>query len=57
MIVNHALRQRQRAARAFIKPEILNGPSYSGQKTRSMVAHDFNDAGRLYERVARVEGR
>ena len=40
------------AARASIKPEILNGPSYYWPEgTKLWWLHDFNDAGRLYERV------
>jgi spermidine/putrescine transport system substrate-binding protein len=53
MIVNHArYASVNEAARAFIKPEILNGPSYSWpEDTKLWWLHDFNDAGRLYERV------
>jgi spermidine/putrescine transport system substrate-binding protein len=53
MIVNHArYASVNEAARALIKPEILNGPSYSWpEDTKLWWLHDFNDAGRLYERV------
>jgi spermidine/putrescine transport system substrate-binding protein len=53
MIVNHArYASVNEAARAFIKPEILNGPSYSWpEDTKLWWLHDFNDGGRLYERV------
>jgi spermidine/putrescine transport system substrate-binding protein len=53
MIVNHArYASVNEAARAFIKPEILAGPSYSWpENTKLWWLHDFGDAGRLYERV------
>jgi spermidine/putrescine transport system substrate-binding protein len=53
MIVNHArYASVNDAARAFIKPDILNGPSYYWpEDTKLWWLHDFNDAGRLYERV------
>ena len=53
MIVNHArYASVNEAARALIKPEILNGPSYSWpEDTKLWWLHDFKDAGRLYERV------
>jgi spermidine/putrescine transport system substrate-binding protein len=53
MIVNHArYASVNEAARAFIKPEILNGPSYVWPEgTKLWWLHDFSDAGRLYERV------
>ncbi len=53
MIVNHArYASVNEAARALIKPEILNGPSYAWpQDTKLWWLHDFSDAGRLYERV------
>jgi spermidine/putrescine transport system substrate-binding protein len=53
MIVNHArYASVNEAARAFVKPEILNGPSYFWpEDTKLWWLHDFNDAGRLYERV------
>jgi spermidine/putrescine transport system substrate-binding protein len=53
MIVNHArYASVNEAARAFIKPEILNGPSYAWpEDTKLWWLHDFDDAGRLYERV------
>ena len=53
MIVNHArYASVNEAARSFIKPEILNGPSYVWPKdTQLWWLHDFSDAGRLYERV------
>jgi spermidine/putrescine transport system substrate-binding protein len=53
MIVNHArYASVNEAARAFINPEILNGPSYSWpEDTKLWWLHDFNDAGRLHERV------
>ena len=47
MIVNHArYASVNEAARAFIKPEILNGPSYAWpEDTKLWWLHDFNDAG------------
>ena len=53
MIVNHArYASVNEAARALINPEILNGPSYSWpEDTKLWWLHDFNDAGRLHERV------
>jgi spermidine/putrescine transport system substrate-binding protein len=53
MIVNHArYASVNDAARAFIKPDILDGPSYYWPEgTKLWWLHDFNDAGRLYERV------
>jgi spermidine/putrescine transport system substrate-binding protein len=53
MIVNHArYASVNEAARAFIKPDILNGPSYYWPEDAKLWwLHDFNDAGRLYERV------
>jgi spermidine/putrescine transport system substrate-binding protein len=53
MIVNHArYASVNEAARAFIKPEILDGPSYYWpQGTQLWWLHDFNDASGLYERV------
>ena len=53
MIVNHArYASVNEAASAFIKPEILDGPSYSWpQGTQLWWLHDFNDASGLYERV------
>jgi spermidine/putrescine transport system substrate-binding protein len=53
MIVNHArYASVNEAAKVFIKPEILNGPSYYlPENTKLWWLHDFSDAGRLYERV------
>ncbi len=53
MIVNHArYASVNEAAKVFIKPEILNGPSYYWPEgTKLWWLHDFSDAGRLYERV------
>jgi spermidine/putrescine transport system substrate-binding protein len=53
MIVNHArYASVNEAARAFIKPDILSGPSYYWPEDRRLWwLHDFNDAGRLYEQV------
>jgi spermidine/putrescine transport system substrate-binding protein len=53
MIVNHArYASVNEAATAFIKPEILNGPSYYWPEGPKLWwLHDFSDAGRLYERV------
>ena len=53
MIVNHArYASVNEAARALIKPDILNGPSYAWpQDTKLWWLHDCSDAGRLYERV------
>jgi spermidine/putrescine transport system substrate-binding protein len=53
MIVNHAkYASVNEAARPLIEPEILNGPSYYWPEgTRLWWLNDFNDAGRLYERV------
>ena len=53
MIVNHArYASVNEAAKVFIKPEILNGPSYYWpESTKLWWLHDFSDAGRLYERV------
>jgi spermidine/putrescine transport system substrate-binding protein len=52
-IVNHArYASVNEAARAFIKPEILSSPSYAWPTdTQLWWLHDFDDAGRLYERV------
>jgi spermidine/putrescine-binding protein len=53
MIVTHArYASVNEAAKAFISPEILNGPAYYWpQSTPLWWLHDFSDAGRLYERV------
>ena len=53
MIVNHArYASVNEAATPLIKPEILNGPSYYWPEgTKLWWLNDFNDAGRLYERV------
>lgn len=53
MIVNHArYASVNEAAKSLIKPEILNGPSYFWPEgTKLWWLHDFDDAGRLYERV------
>ena len=53
MIVNHArYASVNEAARSFIKPDILNGPSYYWpEDTKLWWLHDFSDVGRLYERV------
>jgi spermidine/putrescine transport system substrate-binding protein len=53
MIVNHArYASVNEAARSLIKPEILNGPSYYWPEDGKLWwLHDFDDAGRLYERV------
>jgi spermidine/putrescine transport system substrate-binding protein len=53
MIVNHArYASVNEAARAFIQPDILDGPSYSWPEgTKLWWLHDFADTGRLYERV------
>ena len=52
-IVNHArYASVNEAAKPFIKPEILDGPSYYWPEgTKLWWLNDFNDAGRLYERV------
>jgi spermidine/putrescine transport system substrate-binding protein len=53
MIVNHArYASVNDAARAFIKPDILSGPSYYWPEgTNVWWLHDIADAGLLYERV------
>ncbi len=53
MIVNHAkYASANEAARPLIKPEILNSPSYYWPEgIKLWWLKDFNDAGRLYERV------
>jgi spermidine/putrescine transport system substrate-binding protein len=53
MIVNHAkYASVNEAAKPLIKPEILNGPSYYWPEgTKLWWLKDFDDAGRLYERV------
>jgi spermidine/putrescine transport system substrate-binding protein len=52
-IVNHArYASVNDAAKPFIKPEILNGPSYFWPEgTQVWWLSDLGDAGRLYERV------
>jgi spermidine/putrescine transport system substrate-binding protein len=52
-IVNHArYASVNEAAKPFIKPEILNGPSYYWpEDTQVWWLNDLGDAGRLYERV------
>jgi spermidine/putrescine transport system substrate-binding protein len=52
-IVNHArYASVNEAAKPFIKPEILNGPSYYWPEgTQVWWLNDLGDAGRLYERV------
>jgi spermidine/putrescine transport system substrate-binding protein len=53
MIVNHArYASVNEAARPLIKPEILDGPSYYWPEGINLWwLHDFDDTGRLYERV------
>ena len=53
MIVNHArYASVNDAAKPLIKPEILNGPSYSWPEgTRLWWLVDFADVNRLYERI------
>ena len=52
MIVNHAVRQRQRGRQSFYQAGDSQRPSYAWpEDTKLWWLHDFNDAGQLYERV------